>query len=843
LIVVNIVWPHSTIKPSLVASGPSRHEQESDMSVKKMERMASAVPPVRAAAMVAAALTLLAAGPAQAQLPIPASSQFDLTGFIQVATLDAACAASAHCGGTMVLNGHTVIIPKETIVILPASAFTWQELFTQAPLPYKGVATGMALTDLPAPLTTYEAHVTGNRVLGVTDTYIAGLVHISQQDLNSGAGFINFMDYTTGEMRVGGVLGDPTTGARVRLNDPVGRFGRIMSPDARFSVDDANPTIAAGTGFPMCFPRVAPSGVVGGPETDPLCPQANRPGPSIINMADPALGIFPNPNFQVPMQVGDYVTFAGTLVTDRATPTTGPVPNAVTEPGVGTYVSAHTITSNVAVFTAPGTNPAYVSVEVSLIGTGGLTVIGAGEAVIRTRFEGMTTDPSRNVHIYGIDLNALTGATTDRDWGTIGVDPGPPNGAVKGRWRFRPPCTVVVPTDKACTPPAAGVFLPPTREMRAVIEGQQSQNPGLPGALTAANGIFYGQYHAPINEYIFPENIPGTPIVENNFNTIAFLAQGGYASALGTLVGQLNPWPSNIVPTPACLVPVAAAGGPYTVASGGTVTLLGSATGTAPLTFAWAPPAAGTLSNAAIANPVFTAPVTPGAIPLSLTVTNACGTSSSATTVTVNAAAAPTVNHVAPITVLAGTPAVTIPISGVDPGGLALTFTATQAGAPALTTFRVNRVSNTSATITFGVPALPIGQVLPSVINLTITATNAGGAVSASEFTTVTIRPVADSVVVTNVTYRTSKQRLVITATSSVVSTNVVLNLRPYVTFNGSTFDPVALGSTFANNGGGLYTLTLVGAPEPALPPALPIVVQSNLGGVSAAHGVDLVRQ
>ena len=83
-------------------------------------------------------------------------------------------------------------------------------------------------------------------------------------------------------------------------------------------------------------------------------------------------------------------------------------------------------------------------------------------------------------------------------------------------------------------------FLPPTREVRAVVEGLQqflpgthtpnpaSQVPGTPTAVTAANGIFYGQYHAPIGEYIFPENVPGQPIPENNFNTIDFLAYGGY---------------------------------------------------------------------------------------------------------------------------------------------------------------------------------------------------------------------------------------------------------------------------------------------------------------------------
>src|SRR6478735_7324049 len=135
---------------------------------------------------------LAMASVAGAQLPVPASSQFDITGFIQSATLGGpgtGAGTGAHQGGVIIVNGHVVTVPSETIVILPANALTWQELFAQAPAPYTGVATGMALADIPAPLTTYEVHVVGNRV---GDTYIAGLINISQQDLNSGAGFINF---------------------------------------------------------------------------------------------------------------------------------------------------------------------------------------------------------------------------------------------------------------------------------------------------------------------------------------------------------------------------------------------------------------------------------------------------------------------------------------------------------------------------------------------------------------------------------------------------------------------------------------------------------------------------
>jgi len=784
------------------------------------------------------------AGGAGAQTPIPASTQFDITGFIQEAALTTA--GDAHSGGTLMVNGQVVVVPRETIVILPANALSWQELFTQAPPPYGPTQTGMALKDTPAPLTTYEAHVVGNRV---GDQYIAGLINIHQQSLNSGAGFINYIDYNLGEMRVGGVLGDQTTGTRVRINDSVGRFGRTTtSPDARFTVDDQNPTIAAATGFPMCLPRTDPAVA-----DDPLCPQGNRP-PAVppatgfaaaIQMNDPGLAGNPKPDarLQAPFEVGDYVSFAGTLVRDctdgaadcrNGGSTAGPWPAAGT---AATWIAAHTIINNVAVYTWPGTNPAYVSIEVSLIGTGGLTVLGAGEAAIRTRFEGFTTDPTRNIHLYGVDLDPATGATSDRDFGTIGVDPGPPNGAVKGRWRFRPPClpagSVSTRPDKECIMNAAGTFLPPPREVRAVIEGLQTQ---VTTPVTTANGLIYGQYHAPIGEYIFPENIPGSPIVENNFNALDFLAKGGYTSTTGTLAGVLSPWPSNVVPSTACTPPIANAGGPYTAPAGGTITLAGSSTGTGPFTFAWAA-SAGTFSDPAIANPNYTAP-TSGVVNLSLVVTNACGTSTATTTVTVNAPQAPTVNHVAPLSVLSQA-AASFGVSGTDPAGLSLTFAVTQSGTPALLNLTVTSTGPSTATVSFVAPTLPFGQTLPSVVNLSIVATNTAGVPSAAEFTSVTINPLPDAVVITSAEYRTGKQRLIINATSSVVSPNVVLTLQPYVTVSGTTFTPTA---TLTNNGGGLYTLTLVGVPEPAVPPAAPLQVTSNLGGASPFTALTRIR-
>src|SRR6478752_6643977 len=87
--------------------------------------LAAGLAPVASNAAHGAATPLVA----PAINPVVASStQFDITGFLQSATLDSA--GDPHSGGTLTLNGHAVVVPKETIVILPASALTWQELFT-----------------------------------------------------------------------------------------------------------------------------------------------------------------------------------------------------------------------------------------------------------------------------------------------------------------------------------------------------------------------------------------------------------------------------------------------------------------------------------------------------------------------------------------------------------------------------------------------------------------------------------------------------------------------------------------------------------------------------------------
>jgi hypothetical protein len=785
---------------------------------------------------------------------LSSSTQFDVTGFLQDAALDQACVAAAgsavdaqgnpqvaHCGGTATINGHHIVIPAETVVILPAAALTWQELFANAPAAYQPSATGMALNDVPKPLTTYEVQVVGNRVIqGGQDRWIAGLVHVSQQDLNGGVGYINYIDYTTGEIEVGGTIGVAGTGARVRINDPAvvdtngdgtpdtGRYGRPdPNADSRFQVDQDNPTILAETGFPMCIPRVTADPNLGGAD-DPLCPRTNRPISTGVNDAlgaHPPAGQFDtlfrmglpgapslDPATQAPFEIGDFVNFSGSLVADAGRD--------------GGYISAHTIVASLGIYTQPGVDPAYVTVDVSLLGTGGLTVFGAGEAVVRTRFEGMATDETRIIHVYGVDMNPADGSTSDRDYGTIVPDPGPPGGAVRGRWRLRPPCTVNVPTQKNCTPPPAGTYLSPPREVRAVFEGLQqfkadgtanpaSNVPGTPNAKTYANGIFAGQYHAPVGEYIFPENVPGSPVPENNFNTIEFLAYGGYTSVSGVVAGVLNPWPSN-VPPPArvCPVPVIN-GGPYAVANGGVINLSGglNANATTPVSLLWTAGTTpgGTNLNAKLTNATTTAPtfsavgLAQGTYNLTLTAKNVCGTASVATTVTVQAAPAPTINPIINQTVNAGT-LVTITASSASSPTPSWTWLQTSGPANPPLTQTANPTSTSNLRFT---------PTVAGTYTFSVKATNGNGT-SPTTNVTITVKPAAVNNITFTAEFRTGKQRLVLTAiTTDLTATS--MTLLPYMTESGTMFDPATLGAAqLTNGGGGNWTLTAVGALPPA---------------------------
>ena len=289
------------------------------------------------------------------------------------------------------------------------------------------------------------------------------------------------------------------------------------------------------------------------------------------------------------------------------------------------------------------------------------------------------------------------------------------------------------------------------------------------------------------------------------------------------------------------------------------MTLSAVASGTAPITFVWAQnpadvPQVSLTANGASAS--FTTPVVAANTTLNFTVTatNAAGSASAPVSVSV-AVDQPVVNHVAPLTVSSGTRA-TLNISGVDPGGLPLTFTVTQTSGGVISPsgLVVTQVPPAGATATF-LETLALGQSAVTY-NFTVVATNSANVSSAPEFTSVTVNPLPDSIALTSVEYRISKQRLIVNATDSIINPLVTLTLQPYLTEAGTMYNPSpsagGVGNAFTNNGAGLYIIDLVGAPKPACngggtyatPCRLaPIVVTSSLGGSSGATALTRIRQ
>ena len=169
------------------------------------------------------------------------------------------------------INGQTITIPCNMIVQMPANTLTWSDVVNGASK-IDGFVTnnllnavgGGALEYAP-----YEFNAIGNIVGG---KQVAGLIYMSQQSLNTGTGTIKSIDYANESLTL-------DSGAVLKINDPKGRFGAGSQVDARFSVDDANPTIHAGTGYPMCIPRTDPTA-----QDDPLCPQQNRPNRAAVTV-------------------------------------------------------------------------------------------------------------------------------------------------------------------------------------------------------------------------------------------------------------------------------------------------------------------------------------------------------------------------------------------------------------------------------------------------------------------------------------------------------------------------------------------------------------------------------
>ncbi|WP_397452934.1 hypothetical protein [Pseudomonas sp. NA-150] len=500
---------------------------------------------------------------------------FDVTGFIQDMTLDAGngnCPGTTspnRIGGTVVVNGTTITVPCNSVIQMPANTLTWAEFVHGGQL---------GLNRLPLTYPSFEIHVVGNNVSG---KQIAGLIYVAQQSIQTGSGYISLIDATTGNIEVSSA--NSTNPTVLQINDPNGRFGRAQSPDPRFSVDDANPTIRSATGYPMCVPRTS---------NDALCPQKNRPKavtttstnncrnfsqagvtlPAAGELAPPVAGqtycsqyvmkrfgdpsrlaTDPDPTQQVPFEVGDFITYSGTLFKS-------------TTLGKPDYISAHTIQANLGVYTQPGTQPSYVSIGDFGIGTAdpSLTAIGGEgqETQNRIFLEASTTDVKTPVDIYLIDVDPSTGVEHQR-WATPFEMTGECNPAATLAANCFGASGGITTQNTGAQPQRArlratkaplGLLSQPTRTLRVIQRSLCVPQNSLAqtavdsclqnaGRQTVANGLVAGQYLAPVFGFIFPENLTaGTAIVPNDFWHLPFLRNGeGKNTASG--VGPLEPTP------------------------------------------------------------------------------------------------------------------------------------------------------------------------------------------------------------------------------------------------------------------------------------------------------------
>jgi len=533
-------------------------------------------------------------------------------------------------GALIVVNGITVTIPSNSVIKFPAAYITPQQAFAYAQgVSSKYQESGLALQDKFPPLAAFEVAIDGNIVNGV---YIAGLVSISQQSLNTSAGYIRSIDTAldtaihqgAGMMCVGG---SPTPSplppacspgdSIIRLNDPKllpsddfpgdGRYGspnpnppsiqkpnpasppvpamiddpNSRFPDPRFTVDQGNPTVHATTGYPMCVPRSA---------TDLECPASNRAnasglttyvmtGSDLINPTPgltriPACSPSCDPTKQVPLMVGDYITFQGTLANYY--------PNPSDKTNSVSYVSVHTLEANLGIYTAPGTDPAYVSIDPIKIGTNGnigTNPVRPGSGICGTAaecqdllvVEGFTTDPfagcprsrtppppsvpscptGRQLNVYALDITPAGGATVGPPFVSTlrPILQGTTRPAPLGRFRFSTKSNPFVLKDNA-TP---SVLRGATRELVVRIEPGLSTPIGGSKPLAdllphSAHGLQAGHYQAPIGEYIYPEPlVMGDPLPAMlNFQCLSFLARGWtFTDLTGETVNpsRLTPWP------------------------------------------------------------------------------------------------------------------------------------------------------------------------------------------------------------------------------------------------------------------------------------------------------------
>jgi hypothetical protein len=520
--------------------------------------------------LVTIAVSLTAIAPHAQPVDPPAS--FALIGHIEKLVLTTPGLVTS--AAVVTVRGIDVTLPANLVITMPGGYLTAEQLFrgrdfkSPATPPRSGLAlqeftdaemqcpVPLAAPGKRCPLPAAEIELGGNIVGGV---YVAGLARISQGGLHIGSGFIRSIGTDPADPGLFTVGADVASGpvARLRLNDPEGIYGPIPPPgavDMRFALDPGNAPIHARTGFPVCLTDAGRAGV---------CPASNRStntaaanyrrftcGASPAGVTEPVLPGC-QPHLPVPLQVGDYISYVGMLDKDAK----------------GYFVSLHGLEAELGVYTSPGVDPAYTFIEVAIQGTLGAlypltpTTSIPQEATSRYKIVGFTTDPSRTVTVTIFDDanpvngNPLNITTVPTRLATRLV---PTNLAQLGRfkmiWAAKEAARVVRRNARVLLSPAT---LPSNPAFAPSSTSNAMAAPLLPAGASTRGGYTFGQFEAPVNEYISPETtrfgVTGWPVPVNfeDFcylrltNTIVTQEPVAAPTYRSVAVGPLTPSPIN----------------------------------------------------------------------------------------------------------------------------------------------------------------------------------------------------------------------------------------------------------------------------------------------------------
>lgn len=308
----------------------------------------------------------------------------------------------------------------------------------------------------------------------------------------------------------------------------------------------------------------------------------------------------PDAMFKAPIVVGDYVTIGGQWAGN-----TQPVGATVLP-----LFEVNNLVVNVELLTAPGTRPAYVTVEEVLFG---ITVPVSPDQP-ETRAVAFVTDPTQSLEWLAQDINPCSGAITERSIMIVGPQNPAAGGAVSsplprsflcitkkfqapaGRAIFRLGKTPFSPPPKnsvfrlalgtlqtngggagatAGTPAIPATPLIPAVPSKPGVPAQPAVParpavpavPGTPGDPTVG-GILAGQFVNPTFDFTFPEVIPfGAPLGQLRFDNLEFLLKGAGPYVPGNVLApapsvfprirRLNPWPgvlpAGILANPNCV--------------------------------------------------------------------------------------------------------------------------------------------------------------------------------------------------------------------------------------------------------------------------------------------------